>query len=140
MVEGDELGSWDYTEKGAYIGLIIESPSGEAHAENEELVRVDTGFSGHLLLPRALYNELNLNMHEIGPTLCTVADGREIPADQALGQIKIPQLGNTTNIIILCFREGYDRDEPLLGLKFLKKFSILLDGIESKICILKCQN
>lgn len=138
MADKDEI-SWPYDHH-PYLGIRLKTPSGEEYPlTNEELGMVDTGYSGGILLPRYLYEELGFNMWE-EPELqeVTVADGGSGYMIVARGYILVPKLRSEPFPVRVNAWHGEekDTDEILIGVKFIKRFKLLLDGPANKMRIL----
>ncbi len=107
------------------------------HSENEELVQLDTGYDGELLLPSyKLYQDLAFYRweypEEYWPVGKTVS-GEIIELILAKGQVLIPKWNVALEVFIETF-EG--NGELLLGRSFIRKFKVLLDGPGNKVCLI----
>ena len=91
------------------------------------------------MLPRDLYEELKLNMWE-EPELdpFDLADGSSVFMRVAQGYILIPKFRSDPFSIKIhsMYEEEKDTSEILIGIKFIKRFKLLLDGPANKVCIL----
>ena len=133
--ETKEAICWD-SEDFFAIGIQIGTFAGMIHSENEELVQLDTGYDGELLLPYKLYQDLAFYRWEypeeywpIGKTV----SGEIIELILAKGQVLIPKWNVALEVFIETF-EG--NGELLLGRSFIRKFKVLLDGPGNKVCLI----
>jgi predicted aspartyl protease len=119
------------------IGIQIRNFAGMVHSESEELVQLDTGYDGELLLPYELYQGLALYQweypEEYWPVGKTVS-GEIIELILAKGQVLIPRWGVVLEVFIETF-EG-NNEEFLLGRSFIRKFKVLLDGPGNEVCLI----
>jgi hypothetical protein len=78
MANEEEV-TWPYT-NAPYLGIRLKNPSGlEYPLDGEELVMIDTGFSGEILLPKSVYEDLEFNMwEEPEPDEFVLGDGRTV--------------------------------------------------------------
>ena len=133
--ETKEAICWD-SEDFFAIGIQIGTFAGMIHSENEELVQLDTGYDGELLLPYKLYQDLAFYRweypEEYWPVGKTVS-GEIIELILAKGQVLIPKWNVALEVFIETF-EG--NGELLLGRSFIRKFKVLLDGPGNKVCLI----
>ena len=126
---------WD-SEDFFAIGIQVATFAGAIHSESEELVQLDTGYDGELLLPYKLYQDLALYQweypEEYWPVGKTVS-GEMIELILAKGQVLIPRWNVALEVFIETF-EG--NEELLLGRSFIRKFKVLLDGPGNKVCLM----
>lgn len=138
MANEEEI-SWPYTNL-PYLGIRLKAPSGEEYPiANEKLVMIDTGFSEEILLPKDLYEDLAFNMwEEPEPEEFEIADGRVREMIVARGYILIPKIGSRSfPVRVHRFLNGEEgTNEIIIGVKFIKKFKLLLDGPAVKVRIL----
>jgi len=131
----EETICWDSEDLFA-IGIQIRTFGGMLHSEAEELVQLDTGYDGELLLPYKLYQDLALYQweypEEYWPVGKTVS-GEIIELILAKGQVLIPRWNIALEVFIETF-EG--NEELLLGRSFIRKFKVLLDGPSNKVCLI----
>ncbi len=131
--------SWPYS-NAPCLGIRLRTGDGEEYPlGNEELVMIDTGYDGELCLPGYLYEELGFNMwEEPDPDEFGLADGSIIYLKAAQGYILIPKLTRDPFPVRVhsAYEEEQDRDEILIGVKFIKRFKLLLDGPAAKVCVL----
>jgi hypothetical protein len=125
---------WD-SEDFFAIGIQIRTFAGMVHSESEELIQLDTGYDGGLLLPYKLYQDLALYRweypEEYWPVGKTVS-GEIIELMLAKGQVLIPRW----NVALEVFIETFEGNaEFLLGRGFIRKFRVLLDGPGNKVCL-----
>ena len=133
--EAKEAVCWD-SEDFFAIGIQIRNFAGIVHSESEELVQLDTGYDGELLLPYKLYQGLTLYQweypEEYWPVGKTVS-GEIIELILAKGQVLIPRWNVALEVFIETF-EG--NGEFLPGRSFIRKFKVLLDGPGNKVCLI----
>ena len=130
-----DLICWDNTPSGYVLGIRVQSPEGGWHSPDEELVQLDTGYDGELLVPWQLYDELRLYRWEYpqrfwaqghtvsGATiqLC-LSEGGEIPRANVKRQVFIDSFAGN--------------EEFLLGRAFLNGLQVLLNGQADRTCLL----
>lgn len=138
MADKDEI-SWPYNHHPG-LGIRLRTPSGEEYPSvNEDMVMVDTGYSGEIFLPRDLYQSLGFNMWE-DPELepVGVADGTSGHMIVSHGYILIPKLRSEPFPVRVhtWYEEEKDIDTVLIGIEFIKTFKLLFDGPGNKVCIL----
>jgi predicted aspartyl protease len=126
---------WDSEDLFA-IGIQIRTFAGMIYPDNEELIQLDTGYDGELLLPSKLYRSLALYQweypEEYWPVGKTVS-GEIIELILAKGQVLIPRWNVALEVFIETF-EG--NEEFLLGRSFIRKFKVLLDGPGNQVCLI----
>lgn len=109
---------------------------GRAHALDPELVTLDTGYDGAVLVPYSLHVSLGLRDWELPQSLwprgLTVSGERLLlPVSQAV--LAIPKLDLQIRVLTDTF-EG--NTEFLIGRALIQKLRVLLDGPASQTCIL----
>ena len=117
------------------IGIQVQTPAGQVHADTEELVPLDTGFRGELLLPDKLYAELNLALWELPTELWatgSTVSGEILVLRASQGFIVIPKLGRRFPALFHTF-DGNQR--MLIGRGFLHRIRVLLDGPGNQVCL-----
>lgn len=138
MADEEEV-SWPYT-NAPYLGIRLRSLSGlEYPLDEEELVMIDTGFSGEILLPKSIYEDLGFNMwEEPEPDEFVLGDGGIVYLIAAHGDILIPKIHLAPFSIRVhrIYEEEKDADEIIIGVKFAKRFRLLLDGPGNKVRVL----
>ena len=140
MADEEEI-SWPYT-NAPCLGIRLKAGDGAEYPlelDNEELVMIDTGYDGELYLPRHLYEELGFNMwEEPEPDEFGLADGSSICLKAAQGYILIPKLTLDPFLVRVhsACEEDQDTDEIIIGVKFIKRFKLLLDGPATKVSVL----
>lgn len=138
--KGKKIACWDWDDY-PVIGIKVHGVEGKSHpiSQQEEVVEIDTGFGGWLLLPYEVYKELKLHLKELPQTdtLVTIT-GEEIPAICALAEIEIPQLNLRLSQVRIHSYEG-NETVFLIGRRLLKRkeFKTILNGPESKTCLEK---
>ncbi len=138
MANKEEIG-WPYTLH-AFLGVRLRTDIGDEYPlTDEKLVKVDTGYSGEIGIPRPLYQQLRFHMWE-EPEFqwFTVADGRVLQMRVSHGYILMPKLDRAPFSVQVhtWVREEIDFNEILIGVKFIKRFKLLLDGPANKVRIL----
>jgi predicted aspartyl protease len=119
------------------IGIQVRTLAGTVHSKSEELVQLDTGYDGELLLPYQLYEDLGLAQWEYPEEYWSVGktvSGEIINLILARGQVVIPRWGTASEVLIDTF-DG--NEEFLLGRRFIRKYKILLDGPGKRVCLMK---
>jgi len=135
MANTERLTCWS-SEDAFVIGVQLRTIDGQFHAETEELVEVDTGYAGDVLVPWNLYIDLELYGWELDEELWSVGisiSGEVFPLVLSRGYIVIPRLGQEFLVLIDSF-EG--NDQFLIGRSFLRRLRMLLDGPEGQTCLL----
>lgn len=138
-MEGINKICWPYLKVGGskipIISLVVNSPIPTYHLE-EILAYIDTGYDGFLLLSEEKYKRMGFYLSELPrkywPEGETVT-GEVFKLRRALTIVNIPKL----NIRL----EGYvdtfhGNREDLVGLKFIEKLKLLLDGPSELTCII----
>ena len=138
MADKEEIG-WPYTHHPS-LGVRLRTTFGQEYPlTDEELVMVDTGYSGEIAIPRRLYQMLGFHMWE-EPEFqrFTVADGRDLQMRVSHGYILMPKLDRAPFSVEVhtWVKEERDFDEIIIGVKFIKRFKLLLDGPANKVRIL----
>lgn len=142
MANEEEKVSWPYRDDSPYIGIKIQTDSGEEYplANHEKLVLIDTAYDGEILLPRSIYHELRLyNWEKPEPLEYLLGDGSKMNLTSASGLVLIPKHSKSPiRVEIHTANEaGQDTDGILLGAKFIKRFKLLLNGPVSELTILQ---
>ena len=100
---------------------------------------IDTGYSGEVLLPKSLYEKLGFNKWE-EPELeeFELGDGSSMQVIAASGYVLIPKLHPEPFSVRVHrpYEEEIDTDEIIIGVEFIKRFKLLLDGPSAKVRIL----
>ncbi|MEM3437412.1 MAG: hypothetical protein QXP55_02595 [Nitrososphaerales archaeon] len=120
---------WPYLKSNDFkfpaLGLLVKSP---LNIQLEELVRIDTGYDGFLLLSEEKYRRMGFYLSELprrywpeGETLT----GEIFRLRRALTIIQIPKLGIRLEGYVDTFRGNV---EDLVGLKLIESLKLLLDG------------
>ena len=87
--------------------------------ETNCLALLDTGFSGHLVIPEGvLPADIGQPDH---PAFYRTADGRSVRSDVFLGEVEIPGLNPMTNVFI-----GVLGDKYLIGLGIIERYTVTL--------------
>jgi len=140
MADKEEI-SWPYT-NAPCLGIRLKTGEGEDYPlelDNEKLVMIDTGYDGELCLPRDLYEKLGFNRwEEPDPDPFEQADGSSIYMKAARGYILIPKLPLDPFPVRIhtADEEEQDTNEIVIGVKFIKRFKLLLDGPATKVSVL----
>ncbi|MFQ6074858.1 MAG: hypothetical protein ACE5Z5_01810 [Candidatus Bathyarchaeia archaeon] len=130
-MEANEV-SWSYAQldlvPAPVVGVVVDTPRGRFPEKEEAQIRVDTGYEGFLLLKDDLYSDLGFRLSEVPrrfwPIGVTVS-GEVFTLRRALVVIHIPKARMRLGGYVDTFRGNM---EDLLGLKFLDKLRLLLDG------------
>ena len=139
MANEEEI-NWPYTDS-PYLGIRLRTPSGREHplVNEEELVMIDTGYTGEVFLPKDLYEELGFSLwEEPEPDEFILGDGSKMHLIASLGYILIPKLDFAPFPVRVhrAYKEEQDTDRIIIGTQFIKRFKLLLDGPTNKVRIL----
>lgn len=118
------------------IGIQIRNLAGQLHPQTEELVQLDTGYSEELLIPEALFGDLDLARWQLPDSVAaqgTTVTGQIIKFSEAPIDVVIPRAGERYRVIVQTFPRN---TRFLIGRAFLRRFKVLLDGPESQTCLL----
>ena len=137
--ETEEI-SWAYKDKHPHMGIRLVSPGDiEYPVGTEELVLLDTGWSGGIVLPIRIYEQLELQRWE-KPDIVPyeLADGSDMNMYEAEGFLFVPKLNNRYEVAFYrSVDKGQDSNEILLGIDFINNFKLLLDGPAQKLSVIK---
>ena len=102
----------------------------------EELVELDTGYTGEVLAPWRLYVALELYGWEVAEELWSegisvTGETFAMPLSEAI--LRVPQLNAAFPVEVDTF-EG--NEQFLIGRAFLRKHRLLLDGPASRVCMI----
>jgi hypothetical protein len=100
MADPEELICWDSQDIFA-IGVRLEAPNGRFHSDTEELVELDTGYGGDVLVPWGMYVDLELYGWEYPEEF-------EMPLSR--GILVVPKLGREFDVRI----DTFEGNEQLL--------------------------
>jgi predicted aspartyl protease len=139
MANKEEEISWPYTDS-PYLEIRLRSVSEEEYPLNDgELVMIDTGFSEDILVPISIYKHLMLDKwEEPDEGMLILADKSIMLTRIAKGYILIPKFSSGLFEVRVhgAYKKEQDTAEIVIGLGFIKKFKLLLDGPSSKLYIL----
>ena len=115
---------------------------GQWHSDREELVPIDTGYNGPLLVPYSLFETLNLHCWCLpdSPTqkiIATTVTGQVIHLTEANVEVVVPKTGEVYQIVAQTF-SGNTRF--LIGRGFLHRFRILFDGPARQTCLWRLES
>lgn len=98
---------------------------------------VDTGYSGFLLVPRRIFEELKL--HQLGTrvTDARLSDGRVIRLTRAPGSIRFDENSLTVDGLIDTHQ---DVSEVLIGMDGIRRFILTVDSCRRKLLTDVCDN
>lgn len=125
---------WDITDAFA-IGIQLMTPDGCLYTESEQLVDLDTGYDGELLVPYDLYVSLGLRDWEFPKELWSTGltvSGESLSMALSRAFVVIPRLGQQYQVLVDTF-EG--NTEFLIGRAFMREHKILLDGPAGRVCL-----
>lgn len=137
--ETEEI-SWTYNNNHPYMGIRLKTFDGNEHPiDGEELVLLDTGFSGGIILPIKIYNQLKLqNWENPEPLEFELTDGKVLEMLEADGYIFVPKLKKQFDIkFYRSADETQDGCEIVLGINFINNFRLLLDGPSKTLSVLE---
>jgi hypothetical protein len=135
MASATALICWDAADVFA-MGVQLQAPDGRVHSPNEELVELDTGYTGEVLAPWRLYVALELYGWEVAEELWSEGisvTGETFPMPLSEAILRVPKLDATFSVQVDTFE---DNDQFLIGRAFLRKHRLLLDGPASRVCII----
>jgi hypothetical protein len=118
------------------LGIQVKNLAGQVHHQEPELVQIDTGYSEELLLPQALFEQLNLAYWQLPDSLAaqgTTVTGQILHFREAPVDIVIPDAGIQQRVIGQTFTQN---SRFLLGRAFLRRFKVILDGPGGQTCLL----
>ncbi len=117
------------------LGIRLANLAGETYPATEELVQIDTGFSGEILVPYALFEMLALSRWRLPEVIqATTVTGQTLHLYEAYADVLIPQLNTQYRVTVQTF-EGNTRF--LIGRGFLRRLRVLLDGPNARTCVLE---
>lgn len=118
------------------IGIQLRNLAGQFHQEAEELIQLDTGYSGEILVPFDRFVSLSLHRWSISyrdsPQGSTVT-GQIIHFIEAEAEIFIPKTSQVFPVIVQTF---VGNGRFLISRGFLRHLKVLLDGPGSQTCLL----
>ena len=133
MANAENLICWDSEDVFA-IGALLRTPGGQFHADAEELVELDTGYGGDVLVPWEMYVDLELYGWEYPEDQWSVGisvSGEEFEVPLSRGVLVVPRLGREFDVQIDTF-EG--NEQFLIGRGFIRRHKVLLDGPGGRVC------
>ncbi|HUY00553.1 MAG TPA: hypothetical protein VMV49_13415 [Candidatus Deferrimicrobium sp.] len=114
-----------------YLAIILSDPLELNDIKLSALV--DTGFDGEILIPKDIYNNLNLQAYEYGIDIVShaeTASGEHLELLSASGSIRLKGSDLTTIITI----DSHEKcREVVIGRKFLELYYTLLKGPEKEL-------
>ena len=130
--------SWQIGDLTAYVPIRLHNTMlDKTYPEGEEslLGVLDTGFSGFVLLPPRIFNQLRLDEMKPIVTQAILADGRKVALKGAYGSFSIPELD--------FFDEGLIETasgvlETIIGMEALSRLRLELDGCSRRLNGHKC--
>ncbi len=141
MADSIQLTCWpspDYL----VIGIQVKNLAGQWHSNREELVPIDTGYNGQLLVPYSLFETLNLHcwcLPDSPPQkiIATTVTGQVIYLMEAYVEVVIPKTDEVYQIVAQTF---IGNTRFLIGRGFLHRFRILFDGPARQTCLLTLES
>ena len=133
MADAENLICWDSEDIFA-IGVRLQTPGGQFHADTEELVELDTGYGGDVLVPWEMYVDLELYGWEYPEEQWSVGisvSGEEFEMPLSRGVLVVPRLGREFDVSMDTF-EG--NEQFLVGRGFIRRHKVLLDGPGNRVC------
>ncbi len=124
-------------EGNAFIPIRVVNPFFDlALPEKGELLAVlDTGYTGFLLLPEAMFRRLRFHELRVARVKGVLADGREVPLMGAYGSIAIPEINFLEDGLI---ETNPEVREVLLGMEGLRELRAEIDGCLQRLSVEKC--
>jgi len=123
---------WEFLESSPVILIMVANTlAAPSHPPERSLVAlVDTGYSGFLLLPPAIFNALEFEDLRRDSSRARLANGSFVEMSSAYGTIRFRDLGaEVDGRVQTC--EG--AEEVLIGMDGLREFAITVDGC-TKMC------
>jgi len=117
------------------IGVQLKTPGGRVHSPAEDLIELDTGYEGEVLVPYGLYVKMELygwEYPEIFWTVGRTVSGQVFRMPLSYGSLVIPKWGREFSVSIDTF-EG--NEEFLIGRAFIRRHKFLLDGPAGQTCL-----
>jgi len=114
-----------------YLAIILSDPLERKNIELTALI--DTGFDGEILIPKGIYDKLNLKAFEYSSDIISVAEtasGEHLELKSASGSIQI--MGDDL-ISVITVDSHIKCKEVIIGRKFLESYHTLLQGPEKKL-------
>ncbi len=140
MADSIQLACWsspDYLN----IGIQVRNLEGQWHSDREEVVPIDTGYNGQLLVPYPLFETLNLHCWSLADSskkiIATTVTGQVIHLREAYVEVVIPKTGEVYQVVAQTF---IGNTRFLIGRGFLRCFRILFDGPAQQTCLLTLEN
>ena len=118
---------WEFLESSPVIPIIVANTlAAPSHPPEISVVAVvDTGYSGFLLLPRAIFNALGFEGLRTDSSRARLANGSFVEMSSAYGTIRFGDLGaEADGRVQTC--EG--AEEVLIGMDGLRGLAITVDG------------
>lgn len=116
-----------------YIPLIISDPLEKQNIEEKALI--DTGYDGEVLIPKTIYDKLNLRAFEYSMDVVSIAEtasGEKLQLLSASAAITIKGDDLVSIVTIDCHENC---KEILIGRKYLQSYHLTLKGPEEKLVI-----
>ncbi len=98
---------------------------------------VDTGYSGFLLVPRRIFEELKLHQLATRVVDARLADGRVIKLSRAPGSIRFDEISVTVDGLIDTHQ---DVSEVLIGMDGIRNLILTVDSCRRKLLTDVCDN
>ncbi len=116
-----------------YLEIILSDPLETKAMELTALI--DTGYDGEILIPKDVYNKLNLTAFEYSSDLLSIAEtasGEHLELQSSNGIIKI----KGTDLLTIITVDSHGKcKETIIGRKFLESYHTLLKGPEKELAI-----
>jgi len=136
MADRSGLTCWDAPDR-LVMGVLVKTFDGLMHTEDKDLIQLDTGYSGEVLLPYDLYLQMEFRRwqypREWWPA-GTTASGQRLELIVSRGLVAVPALGQQFEVLVDTF---VNNTRFLIGRAFLRRFQILLDGPSRQVCLLR---
>ncbi len=116
-----------------YIPIIISDPLERNGIEQQALI--DTGYDGEILIPKKIYEKLNLKAFEYSMDVISMAEttsGEQLRLLTASAAVKLKGDQLTSIVTIDCHEKC---KEVLVGRKFLQSYYLTLKGPEETLTI-----
>ena len=129
--------AWSITDENLLVPIRLANPllDTEYPTHGVVMAALDTGYTGFMLIPRAVFRSLKLDELKPIVTKGELADGRSIELRAAYGVLGIPELGFEDEGLI---ETNPDITEILLGMRAIRRLEITVDGCKRLFMMERC--
>ena len=130
--------AWSITDQSLFVPVRLANPLLDTEYPTDGLVMaaLDTGYTGFILIPRAIFRSLKLDELKPIVTKGQLADGRSIELRAAYGVLGIPELGFEDEGLV---ETNPDITEILLGMRAMRRLKITVDGCKRFFMMERCK-